>query len=434
MQNRVENISEQRQRIHVELTASEVLSATEEFISLHGKEYGIEKSKTGGAESNIIKECFAAERVNYLARFILDNSIEEISTTYQKRPVGNFNIEMSTLEFNKNWQFSFEFEYLPKLDLENIQDLLEVNVDEPIPSKKLFADYILYLRRKQGTLNEVKIERNPKKGDILLLDIEARYQDKVLSALSRKNVRYFYGEQEYPPLPNEILNALPHTSIKGEVVCSEPYFDDALHGKLISVDIFLHKIYEENLPEFNDELAKKMGYKDIKKLKDSIFQDLMSKQIQEIKEKAEKELVDKLIEKYTFPCSETLLKTINNESQIMTKQALLRQNISESEINMYCKAKEEVTKESNIFEAKKWTFLLIVAREYKLSINESQLETKIKQLATSSMQDFEELKQKIYNSNARYELEDRILAEKAIEHLYKAAKKNIIKVKAKEES
>ena len=153
------------------------------------------------------------------------------------------------------------------------------------------------MRNQLATWKEV--DREAKEGD--LVDIE--YTTVIEGEEKSGSVSVVLGEKQlWPEVEKEVLGK--GKGYKGEVTFKAPedekIYGDAA-GKEVTVKFEIKAVKEKELPELNDDFAKKLGFESLEDMKEKIKRDLVEAEKLRQQEEVEDQIVEELLKKVNVP-------------------------------------------------------------------------------------------------------------------------------------
>jgi len=205
--------------------------------------------------------------------------------------------------------------------------------------------------------------------------------------------------------------------------------DKELDGKNITYKIKILEIKEKELPEINDDFAKKFGnYKDLDEFKKSIQENLKIRAENISKNNYEKELINKVEEVCEVKVPEVLVDREVNYMIKTLEEDLKTKNISLEDYLMSIKADESKLKKEYKTVAekrvKKELILDKIAKDQKIEATDNELKKKIEEIAKDVKQDPIKVEATFKKNNNLDGLKETIRREKIFEYISNQIKKS----------
>jgi len=211
--------------------------------------------------------------------------------------------ELLNIEEGEKITFRLQFEVIPDFDVDNYQEL-EIFKDEPMPDNFLLEQGINELRERFATVKEVS--RPTVVDDLVTADVEIIENNSVQSKQTDLTIRV--GDRNYPDEVNRTLVGAKKSENKQVRV-----------GNLL-YKMSIKKIEEKNLPNVDDDFAKKQNYENVEDLKKKLMDDLKKIEEKRIEEELKESLSNVILERIRFTVPKSL---IQNEYQKILQRSKL---------------------------------------------------------------------------------------------------------------
>ncbi len=148
---------------------------------------------------------------------------------------------------------------------------------------------------------EVVKEGPAEKTDKLVIDMDMFLDNVPVDGGQAKNYQVYLSEEHYIPGFNEQVAGLKKDDEKSfSLEFPKEHYQKHLAGKKIDFKVKVRDVFERQLPELSDELAKKLGQDSMEKLKELITNNMQEEAEHKAEQQVEIELLDAMIEKSTF--------------------------------------------------------------------------------------------------------------------------------------
>jgi len=328
-----------------------------------------------------------------------------------KKEVGEMNILNEALEhiiqetfFNAVVSEKLDTVGMPKIDIEKLApgndvifratvallpavklaDIKKISVKKEVkPTTEKDVEEILNAIRGMHA-KEVLKTGVAEKTDKLVIDMDM-YLDKVpVEGGQAHDYQVYLSEQHYIPGFNEQLVGLKKDETKEFSLDFAPtHYQKHLAGKKVDFKVKVKGVFERQLPELDDELAKKLGQGGLIKLKELINSNITAEHEQKAEQKAEIELLDKIVDGSVFDAIPDVL--IDAERQKMfyeLKHNLEHQGITIEQYLEQIKKKREEVMDGFKAQAEKRAKAALasrqVAKEQKIVVSDEEIDKEIK--------------------------------------------------------
>ena len=263
-----------KRTISVTVPAAEVDKSFAAATAKYKKSIEIPGFRKGKAPDGVIRERFKSEIKQDALEALLPDAYEAALKQLDIMPVSSPGLSKVHFEPGKDMEFELAVEIRPEVDITGYKGItLEKRVYEITDRDVELA--VNNLREEAATL--VKVERAAQTGDIVTCDLQKIFDSNNKVKKDRfDNVKF---ELQEGKTRIEFLKAIPGMTIgEGKEVeiaypADEP--DPDLAGNTVRFRVWLKEVGEKELPEPNDEFAKKLGtFESMDKLRDVIRKDL----------------------------------------------------------------------------------------------------------------------------------------------------------------
>lgn len=270
---------------------------------------------------------------------------------------------------------------LPKVTLPDLEKIKVAKKPKEIDDKQI-DETVDAIRG----MHAVEVIKNGKAEgtDKLVLDMDMFFENVPVDGGQAKDHQVYLSENHYIPGFNEQVAGLKKGEEK-EFSLDFPteHFQKHLAGKKVDFKIKVKDVYERQLPEINDELAKKLGQESMEKLKELIKANLVQEAESKAEQKLEIEVLENLIDKSEFEeIPEVLIDAERQKMFYELKADLDKHGVS---IEQYLadakKSQEEMYegfKEQAIKRAKASLVSRQIAIENKITVDDKELDGEIK--------------------------------------------------------
>jgi len=436
MEYQVEDISPVKKQIKIEVPAEEVHAALAATTAMYGKEAEIKGFRKGKVPSSVIEGKFKKQIYNEAATELINVHINQIITELKVNPLTRIEVDAVEMKKGEDFNYSISFEVTPQIDL---PDYYGISIEEEDVEVK--ADEVqAVIDRVRNNLAEYEVvdeERPPRDGEAVVIDFEASKDGKPVEGVKVDNFQMTLGEGNALASFEDLVKTLvPGQTDEAEITLPEDFINKELAGKDVLMKITLYSIKEKKLPDVDDELAQKAGgFESVEKMKEIIEKSYIGSKKQLSKSTAQKKALDELKAKVEFPLPESLV-----EGRIEQKISELKSQIEKKgkSFESLGKTREELRdmfREEAEDLVKSQLFLLAVADKEEISVEQQEIDAYLQNLAQSSGQKFDQLKNFYEQNNLMFALKDSIMADKAMERIYEKAEIKIIPpAKAPEET
>jgi len=302
---------EQREGVVYSLKLTGEPEEVKREVELIAKEIGktakLPGFRPGKAPVNIIKKHFADDIRDALLRAYLPRKLGEIIEKEGLQLISEPLIEDVKFDVNTGeLEVSLILEVKPQIELKK-EDYTGIKVKKTTREieDKDVEKVIEGLRNQLANWKEV--DREAKEGDLVEIEYETTIEGEEGS--HKGSVAVVLGQKQlWPEVEKEVVGK--KAGDEGEVEFTagddkEVYGEAA--GKKLKVKFKVKAVKEKELPEVNDEFAKRLGFESLEEMKKKIREDLEIAEKTREQEEIEDQIVDELLKKVDIPVPPSLL-------------------------------------------------------------------------------------------------------------------------------
>lgn len=434
MEHSIEVVSPVQRKISVTVPAAGVNAVIDSAIRNYGANLTLDGFRKGKVPARVIEKRFPEEIIARATDSLVNMQVSAILEKEDLNPVNRIEFESGEnpqVARDQDFSFSFSFEILPdNIQLPEDLSALSVEVEAPDLKPEEVESISTRIRKTMATLEEVTEKRLPQDDDVVLVDVDGTVDGNAVPGMKADNFLmqlHAPKEGDKPAEVDEIIRTL-HAGEEGQgtMICPEDHPDPTLRGKTMDLKVKVHRISREALPELDDEFAKKVGFEDIGKLRKAIFEQAMSNKLKEIRSKGEQKLLDSVLDAQDFPLPESMVNKHLNEYLAEARNYLMRQGLDQNAIADTLKNMKEEGLVQARMQAKAQAFLMALAFRENIKVTEQEADRQIMQMAQESKQDFAKLRDAIWQNGMINDIQERLMAGKALDLMYTKAKKIVV--------
>ncbi|MEO0247626.1 MAG: trigger factor [candidate division WOR-3 bacterium] len=386
----------------INVTGEEIKSQLDNVARVYQKKARIQGFRPGKAPLDIVKTVFQKEIFEDAQDEAVRIKVLEEIKAKKEEVVSEIYIKEKREE-NDGLTVTVEYEAIPTFLFPNLSS---IKVEKKIRrvSEIDVDDEIEKYQKKLGKLKPA--DRETKEGDFILVDYEEKENSKVVKKKQNLTL-HVSSESINPAILDRFLNKK-----KGDIV--ELDFHDEEKDKDIKLIYRIKDVLELELPEANDEFAKKLGFESLEKMREEIRESI----IKENEKVSEDELEWKIIEEIYSRTQFELPKTLVEEKITRIAQSFRYDPNNEEVRNSLRKLAEDLVKKEIILKN------LIDQEGFELT--DEELTKHIQEKAKTYRLDPEKYKKELERRGLLANLKDEILRNKAMEFLKNSVRVEVI--------
>lgn len=304
MKSSVENLSETRVKMSVEIPFDEVQDSVKAAYQRIGSQVNIPGFRRGKVPARIIDQRFGRGVVlEEVVNAEVPKAYDEAVKQNELRPLGQPEVEVTQIEDGELIAFTAEVDVTPQFELPEYKGLA-VEVSDSEVSEADVDEQIEQLRKRFATTTPV--ERAATTGDLVLVDVKGELDGQELEDFAGSALTFEVGAEGVIDGFSEAVEG----KSAGDVVTFDHTPDEGPHeGQSISVTVDVKGVRDRTLPDADDEFAMLASEFDtVEELREDIKGKLQSNRLMEQGYEAREKLAEKLLELVDFPLPERFLQ------------------------------------------------------------------------------------------------------------------------------
>jgi trigger factor len=252
------------------------------------------------------------------------------------------------------------------------------------------------LRKNLARMVPIEEERPVADGDYVVVDYEGLKDGKPFAETQRtENFSMKIGDGLLHPDVDAALKGLnAGDSTEVSVKFADDHFNDKLAGQAIKFHVDVKEIREQQIPEIDDEMAKRLGQFDsLAALKDKINENLSTGYTKRQEQELNEQVFQALIDQQDFEVPESL---INHELENIVeeaKQKFAYHNTSMEELGLDDAGLREKYSETALNQVQRHMILAKIIDQESLEVSDEALEAGYQEMADSFNQPVDVIKQ-----------------------------------------
>lgn len=274
MQVSIEKTGDISRKMVVTVPGQRLVEETDKRLKRLAKTVKMDGFRPGKVPFNVVKTRYA-DSVHYeVVQQLIEQTMREALEQEEVVPAAVPDITPTAMEQGKDLEYTADFDVFPefsKLDLSGVtveKATAEVGAEQ--------VDSTLEnMRKQQVSWKEVK--RKSKKGDRVLIDFDGSIDGERFSGGKAEEYPVVLGEgQMLPDFEKGLVGVKGGEDTTIEVNFPEDYQGQEVAGKKAEFAIKVHSVSAPELPELDEEFAKRYNVDDMDALKTDIEKNLLS--------------------------------------------------------------------------------------------------------------------------------------------------------------
>ena len=424
METNIEEISQVKRRIDVEIEAEEVNKKLDQAYREISKRVKVKGFRPGKVPRRILEQYYSKQILSDVKSDLIEKSFSKVIEETKLFPLGRPSLEDGAIRPGESFKYTIHMEVKPDFELKDYMGIPAekeiLNVSEDDVDKKLEE-----IREAHANLTSITEHREIQDADYVIIDYEGFWNEKPLKDVKGQDSLIHVGSKSfYPEVESGMVGLKKGAEKNIEIDFKEDFHDKRLAGKRVTFSITIKDIKKKELPELNDDFAKGLG-SDIKSFSDlriRVKEDITLQEERRIDRELEKRLLRKITDSVDFELPEIAVENEIERSIAMIKQNFLMRGaqfesagISEEKMREdFRKGAEEKVKEDLV--------LSKIADSEDIGIEEHEVREGFQKLAAETRRDLATLQRYYEENNLVDSFKNQLLVEKILNHCVQGAK------------
>ena len=429
MQTHVEEISQAKRRITVEIEEEKVASKYHQALLEFSKRVKIKGFRPGKIPRKIIEQYYGTQIINEVKNDIIRESFSEVIEETKLFPLSSPAIEDGVVKPGEPFSYTIDMEVRPEFELKDYMGLTVekeiIDVSEDTVDKRLEE-----IREAHAQLISVDKGRGVEEGDYAVVDYTGFWNGKSLTDTTGSDYTVLVGSKQfYPEIETGIVGLKKDEEKEITVAFNADFNDKRLAGKNVVFRVKIKDIKVKDVPELNDEFARSLGdeFSSLTVLRERVREDLTLQEERRVDREVKGRLLKKIAATVDFELPQSLVQREIERSITSIKQSIGR---SGSQLESAGFSEEKMRDELRpVAERRvKEDFVLAkIADMEHITLEEHETRDGFQSLAAQTGKDQAALERFYETNNLMDSFKDQLLTEKTLNHLLQGA--NIIEVK-----
>jgi len=423
MKTRVEEISEVKRKINVEIDAEEVTKSIDKAYSQLSRKAKVKGFRPGKAPRKILEQYYGKQVVNDVKSDLIRESFPKVLDETKLFPLGEPSIEDELINPDNIFRYAIFMEVKPEFEIKNY---MGISVDKEVLniSEETVDKSIEKIRKSHAKLISIEEDRGIIEQDRVIINYEGFWKDKPIKDIKGQEVMVHVGSGNfYKEVESGIVGLKKGDEKDIEIDLDENFSDSRLAGKLVNFNIVIIDIKKEDLPELNDDFAKVLGdnFESLADLRQKVTEEITLQEEKRIDSELKKRLIGKISDSVNFELPQILVESEINHSINSLKEGFSQNGMTmESTGISESKMRQELIKPSEV-KIKEELALDAIARLEAITLEEKDIGDAFDSLSGRTGSDPALIRQYYESNNLMNSFEAQILAEKTLNHLVKGA-------------
>jgi len=329
-------------RLLCSFSEADVQSAWKKAGIRFGASLAMPGFRPGKVPLSVLEKQFGQQMADFATDKLVSRAVEHALKREKLVPVTDFAYEGGIAERGKSFSFEIEFGILPEGEL---PDITAISVTLPEPMADPVQEELFLREMLARGANRINVtEGTPQDGDIISADVIGRVDGRAVPGLEgpcRMRLMPSVPGEKVPDL-DPIVRGLHIGEVgTGTTPCPDNYPEPSLRGRTIELSATLRSIEREELPEFNDLTARRLGFRNAEAMRfrareQALDMDRLHKRSQTLQG------IQNILENWQgYDAPEIMVKQAERDALRRATQYIQRQAGGEAFVNSMAQMKEE---------------------------------------------------------------------------------------------
>lgn len=426
----ITDVSQCQKDIGIEVSAEEVKKEFEKTYDAYTRYVKVPGFRPGRVPRDVVKQRFSKEIKDEVVGQLLPHALQHAVADHKLRVVGEPHLKEMEISEGAPFKFKISVEVLPEIELKEYKGLKatkrvaqvkDEDVDKTINTwRDNFAEF-------------VPIEDRPSKdGDFVSVNLVGKYLDPQeeheKEDLKADGVEIELGaESTQPEFTENLRGVKPNDVREFRVTYPEDFSSKGLAGKTVDFTATILSVREKELPELNDEFAKRVGdYETVQEMRDKVRESLANNAGIEADNRLREDVLTQLLETHEFDVPAVLVNE-GTESRLRDFSNMLARMGMPAEVARSINWQERISEARADAKRDVRAALLVskIADAEDVSVSSDEVDAEIELMAQSMGQTAEQVKARLTREDAVSSIESRLRYRKALDVILSSAEVTI---------
>lgn len=264
--------------------------------------------RPGKVPASVVKQRFGQSVEGEVLDKTINECVSELMKTHDLRPASQPKVDVGQLDDASDLEFTLNLEVLPAINIPETSDITLTRMTAK-PAQDGVDKALEELAKRNRTFEDIEEVRPAKQGDVLNVNFIGKIDGTPFDGGTANDVNVEIGGAGFIPGFAEQIEGMSAGEEKTiNVTFPADYQAKELAGKEAQFEIKANSLKKPVDPAIDDELAKKMGFESLEKLRELISSQAENEYSQLTRLRIKRELLDKLAERTDFEAPESMIE------------------------------------------------------------------------------------------------------------------------------
>lgn len=417
MKINLEELSKLERRLNIEVPIERVSKAFEKIYQRIQNNVTLKGFRKGKAPLQMIKEMYRDQARTDVLQDLVEEHFFDAIEQHKLRPIHQPKIQIHDFEESKPFSFSADFEIHPEIQLINYHNLSVIKQKAETGEKEI-NESLEKIKAQHFELVPVFEDRAANNGDIVVIDFKGFVDGQPLENGSGSSHNLELGSNQFiPGFEEGLVGSKPSQTRTLDLSFPQDYHVAALAGKPVKFEVTVKELKTKKLPESDDALAVKVGFKDLAELRNAISQEQIATEKNKIQEDLRNRLLKELAKQNPIDVPKSM---VEHQKQVLIedmKERMRGMGMGEDNFKEYAEKWDSDFLSSASFMVQSSYLITAIANKENLSATSEDIENKIEDYIAQTGMEPTRVRAIYQKDTARARLKNMITEEKVVNFL-----------------
>jgi trigger factor len=414
----VENLSEVKRKIKIEVPSTEVTQEVDRAYRELGKRAKVKGFRPGKVPRSVLEMYYRKEIEQEVSDTLVRRSLGEALKDKDVEPINlSWPEVLPPVVAGQDYRYSVELEVPPEFTAHDYLDL-KLEAPEVEVTDKEVDDRLEEIRQANALLKPPAEDRGVKEGDFVVLDYQGYFAGEPVEAAKAEGTFVEVGSGKFNlDFERNLVGLKEGAETRFAVSLPNDFANPLIAGKVIEFKVKILEVKEKVVAELDETFARNLGgnFQTMADLRTAVREDIIKGKEQERQAYLENQVADRLLAHHEFEVPPSLVQQ-EQENMLRDQMDRFRQH-GMNVANMDTTKMAEVLKPMAERRVRVKLILARIAHQENLTVDDAELDASLARIAVHSGRDVAEVKKFYEERNLKGILRQELLDSKTMKML-----------------
>ena len=420
----MKKLEKSRIEMNIELPAELVDTEYNEVFKKLQKSVKVDGFRKGKAPFQLVESRYKEAATEEVSENLAQKGFFDAVTENQLNPITRPNYDFEGAIQGEPFKYVATFEVAPTIEIGKYKDIavsekackiIDADIDDEIDA----------LRERDAKTDVKGEDGTVQNGDFVKIKVKRvdDVDDDKVEAVPFKDYAIICGKSKDPSaLDKHIVDMKIGDEKDVDVKYPKDYYIEDLSGQKVTYKVCIEEISDMELPELNDEYAKKLNYESVDDMSAKTKENIEKFVTEKIRGEAKGELLKNIVENSKFDIPESMIYSEMNSIFRKTQERIGFQAESLEQFSQMLGMNPEEFKgklEEEATQSIRTTLVLSeIAKKEEFKVTEEKYQEILERIAKSNNQSVQEIEALIEKNQSRENIESELILDQAMDFIY----------------